>query len=517
MKRSALIIIAILLATLALSRAPAEPGKKFVLNSAKWSRLPVGEGGVAILNLEVAYYGDESLLDVKAKLSLKCGAKVIPPDTVIVGSWDPGTVKILTFLVNTSGVFGECPATLYINYEGVARRRAFGYETVAVHGDGSIDFKLSFYGNPSVSVSISPSTVVGDTLNVLTITLRNAGTGDALDFSATITFTGAAVLDVEQPLKVKADKLSPGESVEAKVSLIPFSQQVSMNVKADYVDAYGNNRIDQFTVMIPTASGAAVVILAQPNRLKAGSSNTVTLEVRNIGDTPLKNAILQIHAVQNSQMVIEPQFIELGDLEPGESKKFDVVVSVPNIAMGAQNIAYTLTYRNEQGTKISIKDSFNVFVVEQAQLAITSVEVVPSKPKVGDTVIVSLTLINLGSQALNRVNVTAEPSQALKPLRKTYYFLGQVQPQSPMSVPFSFKALNSGRHVVEFKAVCEDIYGVEWTITKTLEIEILEKAPLNSGEEKERPMLGDYLIPVVAALAVAALAFYIFSRRKRGR
>ncbi len=514
MKKLALVLLAIIaLTSLQFLSVSAYLNKEFVLNSATWSRLPAGENGVAILRLEVAYYGEESLLDVTAKLALEHGS-VIPPDTITIGSWNPGTVKVLTFLVNTSDVYGEYTATLYINYGGIARQKMFGYEVVKTQGRASINFKLRFYGNPSISALISPSTIVGDSVNVLTITLKNTGTGDALDFSAIISFTGAALLDVEQPLKIKVNKLRPGESVEAIVSLIPFSLQVSVSIEANYVDAYGNARVDRLSIIVPSATGTAIVVLAEPSKLKAGSSNEIFLEVRNIGDSTLKDAFLQVQIPQNSQVVVEPQFIELGDLKPRESRRYKVTISVPSTATGAQNMAYTLTYESEQGAKITVRDSFSVFVVEQAQLAITSIEIVPSKPRVGETVIVSLTLINLGSQALNKVNVTVEASEGLQPLRKTYYFLGQVQPQAPTSVPFSFKALSGGRQVIKFKAVCEDVYGVKWTTTRTLEVEISEVE--SSASEGEASGTRNYLnyLPVLIAVVAVVSAFYLYKKRR---
>lgn len=514
MKKLVLILVVIIaLTSLQLSSISAYPNREFVLNSATWSRLPAGENGVAVLKLEVAYYGEEALLDVTAKLALEHGS-VMPPDTTTIGSWNPGTVKVLTFLVNTSDVYGEYTAILYINYGGIARQRRFGYEVVKTQGRASISFKLRFYGNPSISALISPSTIVGDSVNVLTIILKNTGTGDALDFSATISFTGAALLDVEEPLKLRVDKLQPGESLEVAVSLIPFSPQVSINVEADYVDAYGNVRVDRLSIVVPSATGTAIVVLAEPSKLRAGSSNEVFLEVKNIGDSTLKDAFLQIQIPQNSQVVVEPQFIELGDLKPRESRRYKVVISVPSTAMGAQNIAYSLTYESEQGAKITVRDSFSVFVVEQAQLAITSVEIVPSKPKVGETVIVSLTLINLGSQALNKVNVTVEASEGLQPLRKTYYFLGQIQPQAPTSIPFSFKALSRGKQIITFKVVCEDVYGVEWTTTRVLEVEILEAESSTSGGEAN-PYEGYYIYLIAVLIAIISIASILYFYKKR--
>ena len=519
MERIALVLGAIVvLAILALPGSSAYPEREFVLNSVAWSRLPAGEDGIGILELVVAYYGEGSLLDVEAKLSLGCGVAV-PSDTVAIGSWDPGAAKVLTFLVNASGIRGECLATLYISYGGIARQRAFGYLVFRTRGCASLSFRVPFYGNPSITASVSPSTVVGDSVNVLTIALRNAGTGDALDLVATVSFAGAALLGVEQPLRIRVDELSPGEVASVNVSLIPFSPQVSISIEVDYVDDYGDERVERMTVVVPSATGTAVVVLAEPSKLRAGSSNEVSLEVRNLGDSPLSDAFLQLQVPQSSQIVVEPQFVELGDVEPGESKRCRIAVSVPSTAVGTQNIAYALTYRSEQGAKITIRDSFSVFVVEQAQLAIATVEVVPSKPRVGETVIVSLNLINLGSQALNKVNVTVESSRGLQPLRKTYYFLGQIQPQAPTSVPFSFRALESGKQVVEFEVACEDVYGVEWAIGKTIEIEILE--PGSPASERGGGPYGSSLglasrvgIVALAAAAISVAALYARKRRR---
>jgi len=516
--RKVLLILEVMLIITALTvfKLSAYPSRRFVINSVAWSRLPSGESGVAILRLEVAYYGGESLLDVEAKLSLECDAKVLSPDVITVGSWEPGTVKVLTFLINTSNIYGEYTATLEINYDYIARKRTMvGYEIIKVKEENSLSFKLSFYGNPFISVFVSPNTVVKDSTNTLTITIKNTGTGDALDLSVIISFSGAALLEVEQPLRVRVSKLSPNRSIKVRVTLVPFSPQVSMNIRTDYVDSYGNRRVDQVNIIIPSFTGVAIVVLAKPSKVKAGSLNEISLEVKNIGDSILKDVFMQIQVTQGSQIVIEPQFLEIGEIAPRKTKRCNVSISAPNLAIGAQNIAYILTYKNEQGSRITVKGSLNIFIVEQAQLTITAVEIVPSKPKVNETVIISLTLINLGSKALNKVNVTIESLHGLEPLRKTYYFLGQIQPQTPTSIPFSFKALEVGKQTIKFKVTCEDMYGIKWSTTKFIEIEVLKAESSSSGEGVSKGFMNKIIVIIIIVTVLITVMLYIRKKRKR--
>jgi len=512
-----IIILIISIISLNLLAAPtlANPQHQFTLNSIKWIRLPNNPNGVAQLELVVSYYGDEVLLDVKAKLSLACDVDIIPSSSTDIGSWDPGTYKVLTFLINVSQMPSECNGKLFINYGAVARKIPFGYYIVTTQGGSSLEFTLKYAGNPALSVYISPSTIISDAINTLTITIKNTGTGNALDFSAILSFSGAALLNIEQPVIVKTDKLSPGEYREVKISLIPSSPQVTITITSNYVDIYGNNRNEQFTLAVPVASSASVIVVAKPSKLKAGASNKVALEITNYGDAPLKDAMIQLITMGGSQLVVEPLFIEIGDIKPKESASVTITISVPSMLSGTQTLTYTLTYKSEQGAKVSIRDSFNIFVVEQAQLAITAVEVVPQKPEVDDTIIVSLTLLNLGAQTLSKVNVTAESTPGLVPVRRSFYFLGQVQPQSPTSIPFSFKAKEAGKQKIQFRILFEDIYGVKWEVTKTIELNVQEKQLEVKENEKNRGF--NTLIAIIFAfLTVIGLFIAYKYYRKRG-
>lgn len=521
MRRAA--ILSAIMATLLLAYASGQPRRPsagvsvqkayFTLESATWERTTTRGDGISLLGLRIYYYGTNTLLDVTSSLRLECGASILTTQPILLGSWEPGTPKEVVYAINVSRMTPRCPATINIQHEGIAVRTSTGYDVIPSVGGGSITFTLEYAGTPDIRVRVQPSTIYSGAVNSILLVLENVGTGDAIDLSAAIAFSGASVLEVEHPVKMKVSRLEAGSSIDLKLRVVPTSSQVGITVTYDFVDDLGNHRSGQFGLGVPVVSSFAIVVVAEPSKLVAGSSSSIALRIHNYGSSTLRNSLLVLGVPQGSRIVVTPQVLEVGDVEPGGSKEVGVDVSVPNTASGAQSLTYSLIYESEEGTKVTYKDYLTMFIVERAQLAITSVEVVPQRPVSGGTVITSLTLINLGSQAVGKVNVTAIPLSSLAPIRRSYYFLGQVQPQSPTSIPFSFRILEPGTHAVMFNITFEDVYGIKWSLSRSVSFEAVEQ----TLERGEGGGAAGYQMPLAALVIIAVAAGMLLFVRARSR
>ena len=227
--------------------------------------------------------------------------------------------------------------------------------------------------------------------------------------------------------------------------------------------------------------------------------------------------------MQGSQLVIDPTFFEVGDIPVRGAKKVNIELNVPNTITGTQTLQYTLIYNTENREKAQVSGSISVFAVEKAQLTITSMEIVPKVPSIGQTIIVSITIINLGSLPINKVNVTAYYSKGLIPLRQESYFLGKLQPQSPTSIPFSFKAVKDGVQTIDFKITFSDVYGLDWSLSKIVTLNINSTNERFGGNVKEgvrRKGFLSLLHTVLLALLIVGIiivTLYVYRKMHGGR
>ncbi len=491
------------------------PVTYFVIDSTEWVRLPESREGISILSLQVAYYGSHTLLDTEAFLKLRCNAEILEKQPITIGSWNPGTPKVLTYTINTTRIERICPAELIIRYK--ALWKASTEELREVGGTKSISFSVEYCSPPRISILVSPETLYSGTSNNVKLKIVNGGATNIIDLDAVIEVTGGAILGSARPIKIALKNLEAGEEKIINLDIMPQATQVNLQVTLDYVDECGRNNVERIQVNLPVLSSSSIVISASPHKLYSGSTNKVTLHIMNLGSNTLHNTILYLSASTGSQLVISPQVINVGEVPAKSSKDVNILVEVPASSSGVLNILYTLIYETDSGSTVSIRDTASIFVVQQAQLAITSIELAPSKPVVGESVIISINIMNLGLQPLYSVNVTVQSSKGLRAQRSTYYFIGQLQPQVPTSIPFSFKVLEEGKHDVKFIVTFKDAYGLNWNTTRSITFRSYEKS--TGEEQREGQGMGFYQYIVTGAiiLAIILVAAYLLRHKRRER
>jgi len=496
----------------------------FALKSYQWVRYPSSQKGLAVLQVTIVYYGTDVLLNVEESLSFPQNIEVVSEQPVKLGSWEPGVPKTVMYTINVTGFPEKTFATINIQYSAIARRIANGYDILNLVGSGTINFQLSFPASHRLSYFISPSMLKKDNLNIITIDFTNTGTGTIYDLSSKIVVTGATLVDVYQPIEVKVNKIESNANHTIRIKIIPVSSQVVLTIDANYIDQSGNQVNEKFTSTLAVIKSFNVILVAEPSKIRTGSSQRVGIKIINLGDVPLLDSVLYIRPTQGSKLVIDPTYFKVGDIPVGGTKTVNIELNIPNTITGTQILQYTLIYNSESREKAQISGSISIFAVEKAQLTITSIEIVPKKPSIGQTIIVSITIINLGSLPVSKVNVTAYHSDGLMPLRQESYFLGQLQSQFPMSIPFSFKVIRGGVQTIDFEIKFTDVYGLNWSLSRVVTLNInssLEKPTRNVKGGFKREHLSSSIpwifISIIGVIIVVIISYYVYRKIHGGQ
>lgn len=490
---------------------PSEPFEYgFSVEYIKWVE---SRGNLSVIEVGVSYYGTYTLLDVEATLTTACNAEILSPQPIQLGSWRSGTVKSLRFTVNSSQISETCVVHLNIYWkqawDDVKRELKESYS-----GSTQLDLNLLYCGPESVTVTIDPQTLYMGTVNTVKIIFTNNGKYPIDDLTAIINAQGLSILSTQFPLEITVSRLEPGESKSYVLQVVPQSAYSSISISISYTNCIGENIMNTINVPMISSTGQSLVVIPDPSKINAGESSKIDLRVINLGNIPMRNLRL-ILTFQRSTLAIYPTILYVGDLDPGQEKRVQVEVDVPATATTGETITYQATFLTEGGSLSTITGSFTIFVLQVSSLTITSVEAVPEQPEVGKTVIFAVNIINDGNFPVYGVNISATPDEGLEPVRSTYNFLGQLNPQIITSVPFSFKVKQPGIQEVVFTITYRDAYGNLHKVDRKATINAVTPGTIEQSESSksgERSMYTVAIIVIIAALA--ALVYFKWVKRK---
>ncbi len=519
----ALLVLALLtpLALLAAQPLPTQqtgvqqppPGneKAFTVEYARWIE---AKGNLSVLEVAVTYYGDRVLLDVKASLEPGCGGRVVSLQPVTLGSWPSGATKVVRFTVDTSKMGGRCTGVIAITWK---REWDPTLRDVLVPSVGfaRLQVDTSYCGAPTLSVEVSPTILYMDRENTVTVRVGNTGRFAISDITVDVLVEGASVSGASYPVQLKASRLEPGEWRSYTLRLVPSSPVVALTFRSSYANCMGQEVSSTTTARLAAVKGQAVLVAPLNGSVAAGETREVEVKIVNLGSVELTGVRVALSA-QGAGIALEPQLVDVGDIPAGGERVFTVRVAVPETAVGSIPVSYTLSYKTPNGGVAVQPGSFTLFVVQSSQVYVTSVDVVPQEPRVGDILVLSVNIVNDGGFPVYGVNVSASAGEGLRPLRATYSFLGRLEAQAVTSVPFSYKVEAPGRHTVTFTVVYRDAYGKTHRAVRSITVNAVQGAA-QAGEtgKPKRPSLETWwpLIAALVGVAVVVVAWKLVKRR----
>ncbi|MHB9302006.1 COG1361 family protein [Thermofilum pendens] len=460
-----------------------------------------------VVQVSVSYYGAYTLLGASLGLTARCGGAEVSAGSVDVGSWRPGTVKTARFTLNTSSLGSECTLRVSVSWGDSWDDAQKTY--TGLGGSTSLEYSFTACWGERVSVGVRPQMVYSSTVNPVLLVVENSGRTALRQVEVYVAPQGSVLLNASVPTVFELGDLKPGERRVVPLSVVPQSPFPSFSVTVSYLDCSGSKKSVAQQVYLYAAAGQSIVVVPDPPVLVAGQASNVSLRVVNAGGVAVKGLSLVL-GVQKSPLSVSPSFLVVGDLGPGESRSVPVTVLVPATASSSESVAYQALYSVEGGGLATSGGSFTFYVAQRSSVSITSVDVVPQSPEVGSNVIFAVSLVDDGTFPVYAVNVSAYASRGLSPLRSTYAYLGQLNPQVLTTVPFSFRAVEEGMQEVRFVVTYRDAYGYSRSAERTVYVNVARQQPSRQAQ-------GGSANPYVylAAVAVALLLAAAYAARKR--
>lgn len=504
------ILLSLIVAPSAASLSLANP--ELSILSISWIKRPTRLGDIGVMRISLAVYGEEVLLNSRAFFNCGGCAQILGNSAFDLGAWHPGAAKTVDLALNFTG---KCDYTLSatVTYGSKAKQVASGYKVEYESGSATLQLRFSPVFEPRLSISLSPSSLSPGTANRVSLSVANGGIVSVYSVKVLSTVSGAVLSGAESSTEFEISVLYPGEVTTLELAVTPLSNIVTFSVKLSFVDENGQygERVESFA--IPVTSQAIIVAL-NPQTIPVMSSSRSTLTIRNFGGEPMLNATLYLSVQQGSSLTVEPSVIKIGDVPPGGGVNLPLTFSAPYGERGARVVAYTLVYRSGDGSLRVLKDAFTLVVVEEAEVLITAVDTVPSEPSVGSTILLSATLMNLGVNPILGVNVSLLAPPELRPLRGTYYYIGQLSPYTPTAVPFSLSASREGAYPIRIVVNYRNHYGDLKTSTR--EVILTVRIPA-SGNNENKVNTPDIKWPSAVVILITVLAGVLMWVRRRVR
>ena len=199
-------------------------------------------------------------------------------------------IKLLVNVLVDSAAGDTATLTLTINYEDFNRQHYT--ETL------NVGFRVERGGEPHISASVSPNSVISGSLTTIWITLRNTGSGTARDVHVELSSNDPR-LTVVSGTSVTLGDIPSGASARFAARLqvdTTASGVASLTLRITFFDQYGDSQLEVINAGLRILKGEKPIIAISSNNLTAPPSKMVKifLTVTNIGGAQAEDIVLDI-------------------------------------------------------------------------------------------------------------------------------------------------------------------------------------------------------------------------------
>jgi hypothetical protein len=297
----------------------------------------------------------------------------------------------------------------------------------------SASVSVNVLGIPNLSFTASPRTLSPGSVNNVSLTVSNIGSGEASQIKISISASGLSVLD--SVLEVAA--LNAGQSVSQEVQLyVPPSSSVSsvaLNVVATYQDAYGSAQsMNQMVgLYVSSLSTPSLSFQLQQDSVIPGQINTLNVTLTNLGT----GAASEIHTqvASSSQYSVLDQFPVVGSLGPGSTVTASVAIYVSSTLSGSPlTLTFASSYIDQYGNSGTSTQTLGLYVVNTNATqtsGLVSARVLENDAKVGTQSMLVFSVKNVGSYSLASPTLSLAISSPLVVTgNSTYPLQGALRP-----------------------------------------------------------------------------------------
>ncbi|MDE1828308.1 MAG: hypothetical protein KGH65_04060 [Candidatus Micrarchaeota archaeon] len=368
-----------------------------------------------------------------------------PIDTQLITSVSPGLYGGIGYFFRyhlsvpknvQSGTY-----TLYVtaSYQ-ISATSSGGSTNLAASSNIPITFYIS--GAPSITLTANPvTTVVPGSQSTIDISAFNSGTASATNVNITVldgsNFTVSGTPTFNLGTVGGGASASAAATLQANSTMTPGQNYIPVRLK--YSTQYGSNVTTIVNVPISVIINAPnlipSIVSSAPQTLYAGSNQTLSVSIQNIGLGVAKNVTVSFIGTQNITVGSSASSIFIGTMQPGASQTQAVFISASKYDNKTHyQIPVELSYSNANyQTKVQKTLYLNVTLQNSAIYNVTSV----SGTLLPGATYVPLTfrIKNIGGQTAQQVTFSLQSIYPIVPASPNQY-LAQLAPGQSANVTF---------------------------------------------------------------------------------
>ncbi|MDE1805014.1 MAG: hypothetical protein KGH59_04510, partial [Candidatus Micrarchaeota archaeon] len=327
--------------------------------------------------------------------------------------------------------------TIYVTSSYLITTTTSGVTTTSAASSSN---PISFYvtGAPNIVLTANPSTsIVPGSQSSVQLTAFNSGTASATNVSITVLNTPNFTVS-GSPL-FTLGTISGGSSSSAAATLQANSTMSPginhIPVRLQYTTQYGANFTKNVSIPISVIVNAPnlqpSITSAQPQTLYAGSNQTLTVSIQNIGIGVAKNVTVRFLSTPNITVGSSASSLFIGTINAGSSSSQNLFITASKDAnQSYYRIPVELSYSNANYQSSVQKVSYiNVTMQKAAIFNITGVSSGALVP--GATYVpITFRVRNIGSQTAQQVTFTLQSIYPVAPSSPNAYLTALAPGQS---------------------------------------------------------------------------------------
>ncbi|MDS0295156.1 COG1361 S-layer family protein [Halogeometricum luteum] len=340
-------------------------------------------------------------------------------------------------------------------------------------------------GSPELSVFTPDNSVSPGEQTTLNVQIQNTGDVDVAGANPSLTsqVTTArgvtASLDADgTPIEIDTGQTAVGTIQDGQIQTAGFAITVpegveegtyELEMEVDYsytsqiaetTQAYQNREASEtYTVEVRVEDQARFRVVDSSSNVLVGDEGTVTLDVRNIGSQPARDATVNLRSstadIRFGESASASRFV--GNWDAGETKTVEFDATATNsAATSSYSLTSTVQFEDTDGVPAR-SNNLSVGVTPRGEQSF-SLSNVSSDLRVGEEGTVSGTITNQGPQVAQNAVVTVQTNSGTLSSQESEYAIGTLQPNQSAEFEFTVDVSESAdpgarqlTHAVEFQ------------------------------------------------------------------
>lgn len=307
--------------------------------------------------------------------------------------------------------------------------------------------------------------------------------------------------------------------VEYKLKVDEKAVEQDTEIELEVVQGEGiiSYTSDEFKLKIQThdASLDIKAISLDPNPIPPGETGKISLTVKNLADSLLKDVRLKLDFTSSDLPIAPFQSSSeriLAQIESGyEDTLVFEIIAKPDAIPGLYKIPLNITFSDEQGSRTTINDILAIQIGDEPNLKPFLKK--SSTLGAGAPAKVTLALANAGPTDIKFLEFTLQPDSSYTSLTSTnYYYIGDVDSDDTESEELDlFITKDTTTLSLPIKLNFIDANNKPYEIYTTLKMPLLSEDKLKEYGLVTRSNTAIIIILIV----LAAVGFYIYRRHKK--